>query len=113
MSLSINRVLRISLKNDTPLEVTGQNSQGLHFSRFSDHASALEIFWHLISNKSGKDFLIGKLKKIDYLFQVYSPENVFDITAISASLRVIDTITAVFLLDIAEIKDKNIQYLIP
>ena len=113
LSLSINRTLKISLKNDDPVKLAGQNNSYLLFSRFSDHSVKHDISYHLISNRSGKDFLLAKLKKIDYLFQVYSPDNGFDVSRISLTLRAIDTITAVFLIDSGEIKDKNLQYLIP
>ena len=113
LSLSINKALRISLKNDRPVEIAGLKTADKHFSRFSDHSGVHEISYDLISNKSGNEFLLGKLKKIDYIFQVYSPENDFELTTISASLRAIENITAVFVLDPTEIKDKNLQYLIP
>lgn len=113
LSLSINKALRISLKNDKPLEVTGLKKGEQHFSKFTDHSVGHEISYNLISNKSGNEFLLSRLKKIDYIFQVYSPENDFELPAICASLRAIESITAVFVLDPTEIKDKNLQYLIP
>jgi hypothetical protein len=113
LSLSINRVLKISLKNDNPVVITSEKKPGLLFSRFSDNSGKYEVSYHLIANKSGKDFLINKLKKIDYLFQVCSADNESDASLIAAPLRSIDTITAVFLFDPDEIKDKNLQYLIP
>jgi hypothetical protein len=113
LSLSINKVLKISLKNDNPVVVTSQKKPGLLFSRFSDNSCRHEASYHLISNKSGKDFFISKLKKIDYLFQVCSADNESDASLIAAPLRSIDTITAVFLFNPDEIKDKNLQYLIP
>lgn len=112
LSLSINKALKISLKNDNPLELSG-NNPAITFSRFSDHSGRYDISWHLISNKSGKIFLINKLKNIDYLFQVYSNESNFNVSGINLSLRTIDTITAVFMLNPEEIKDKNLHYLIP
>jgi hypothetical protein len=113
LSLSINKALRLSLKNDTPVAIEGQKAPGLFFSRFSDNSGKHEISYHLISNKSGKDFFLSKLKKIDYLFQICSSGNLPDSSVITVSLRSIDTVTAVFLLDPNEIKDKNLQYLIP
>jgi hypothetical protein len=113
LSLSINKALKISLKNDKPLELQGRDGMGLTFSRFSYHSGKHDLTYTLISNKSGKDFFITKLKKIDYLFQVYSPDNDFNLPGISTTLRSVDTLTALFVLDPSEIKDKNIQYLIP
>jgi len=53
LSLSINKALRISLKNDKPVEVVGTKAEDQHFSRFSDHSESHEIVYTLISNKSG------------------------------------------------------------
>jgi hypothetical protein len=113
LSLSINKVLKISLRNDNPVIITGEKKQSLHFSRFSFNSGKHEISYHLISNKSGKDFLLSKLKKIDYLFQVISTDSEPDGSLFTAPLRSIDSITAVFPFDPSEIKDKNLQYLIP
>jgi hypothetical protein len=113
LSLSINKVLKISLKNDSPVVIESQNKPGRLFSRFSYNSGRHEVSYHLISNKSEKDFFISKLKKIDYLFQVCSAENEADASLVAASLRSIDTVTAVFLFKTDEIKDKNLQYLIP
>jgi hypothetical protein len=113
LSLSLNKALKISLKNDNPVIVTGEKNQVLSFSRFSYNSGRHEVSYHLISNRAGKDFFIGKLKKIDYLFQVCTSDIGSDASQITASLRSIDSITAVFLFDPNEIKDKNLQYLIP
>ncbi len=113
LSLSINKALKISLKNDKPVIVTTNKKQSLHFSRFSYNSGKHEISYNLISNKSGKDFFINKLKKIDYLFQIISTETESDGSLVTAPLRSIDSITAVFPFDPSEIKDKNLQYLIP
>jgi hypothetical protein len=57
--------------------------------------------------------MLKKLSKIDYLLQIHSCGINFDATEMSLSLRSIDTVTAVFVLDTEEIRDKNLQYLIP
>ena len=113
LSLLINKALKISLKNEKPVSVVVDGGDELTFSRFSFHSGKNDIVWNLISNKSGKSFLISKLKKIDYLFQVYLNECKFDISGISMTLRTIEAVTAVFVLDPDELKDKNLHYLIP
>jgi len=113
LSLLINKALKISLRNEKPVSVVVDGGDELTFSRFSFHSGKNDIVWNLISNKSGKSFLISKLKKIDYLFQVYLNECKFDISGISMTLRTIEAVTAVFVLDPDELKDKNLHYLIP
>jgi len=113
LSLAINRKLKISLKHKNPIETTNDQGISLHFSRFSDHSSDTGLTFNLVCNKSGGEFLLRKLNKIDYFLQVYSPDNDSDKDQLTLSLRSIETITAVFALDTTEIRDKNLQYLIP
>jgi hypothetical protein len=112
LSLALNRKMRFSLKNSKPIEIKGENGDDLHFSRFSDHTGTHGYSVNLISNKSGRSLLLKKLNKIDYFLQVYSYSKEFNPDEITLSLRNIDTITAVFVLETVEIKDKNLQYLI-
>jgi hypothetical protein len=113
LSISLNKMLRIALKNSKPIEIKGENGDDLHFSRFSDHTGSPGYMVNLISNQSGRSLLLKKLNKIDYLFQVHSYGKDFNPDKITLSLRSIDTITAVFVLETGDIRDKNLQYLIP
>jgi hypothetical protein len=113
LSLSLNKKLKISLKNTTGIEIKGENGTYLTFSRYSDAKEAPDIIYNLISNKSDNDFLVRKLSKIDYFFQVQFLEKEFDIDHLTTSLRGIESITAVFRLIPGEIRDKNLHYLIP
>jgi hypothetical protein len=113
LSLAINRKMNLSLKHMTPVEVTDEKGSISHFSRFSDHSGKSGITFNLFSNKSDGELLLRKLNKIDYILQVYSPENDYDTEYITSSLRNIEAVTAVFTLEPGEIKDKNLQYLIP
>jgi hypothetical protein len=113
LSLSLNKKLKISLKNNNPIEFTGENGTDLHFSKFSDLSKSPDASYTLFANKSGKESLLKKLSKIDYILQVHSSENVLDTEKIASSLRSIESITAVFVLIPAEIKDKNLHYVIP
>ncbi len=113
LSLQINKTLRISLKNNTPVTVKGTGAIESHFSRFTYHSPGHDLTYNLISNKSGNEYLLGKLKKIDYIFQVCCTEDNPDPVPVSNSLRSIDSITAVFVLESKDIKDKNLHYLIP
>ena len=111
LSLSLNKKFRISLKNISPLRVTGDNESELTFSRFSNNDNLTDLVFSLVSNRSGKNFLLNKLKNIDYLFQIQNSNNEVNLKNITSNLREIDTVTAVFNIDINTIKDKNLQYL--
>ncbi len=111
LSLTLNRKLKIALKNVSPVTIPANNSE-IIFSRFSDTTSSPGPVCELVSNHSGKNVLLRKLKNIDYIFQVCDPENETDLAEIAASLRNADHITAVFKIDPGAIKDKNLQYLI-
>jgi len=111
LSFLLNKKLKLALKNVKNLEVAGENGSNLMFSRYSDTSGAPGITCNLISNRSDKDFLLKKLKNIDYFFQVHSYGDKCNIEQITDSLREIDSITAVFRLVPEEIKDKNLNYL--
>ncbi|MEI6047568.1 MAG: IPExxxVDY family protein [Bacteroidota bacterium] len=111
LSFSINTKFRISLKNISPIRITGTTGYELTFSRFSDISKSAGIVFTLVSNRSGKNFLLKKLKNVDYLLQVHDSENEKNIDEITAGLREIESVNAVFNIDINALKDKNLQYL--
>ncbi len=111
LSLSINKKFRISLKNILPLKITDDTGSELAFSRFSDSSKSPDVVFNLFSNRSGKSFLLKKLKNVDYIFQVQDAENENNTDQITASLREIESVNAVFNIDINTFKDKNLQYL--
>jgi hypothetical protein len=111
LSLLLNKKFRISLKNISPIRLTGDNVSELAFSRFSDSINSTDLVFNLVSNRSGKNFLLNKLKNIDYLLQVQYSDNEINLNNITSNLRQIDSITAVFNININTIKDKNLQYL--
>lgn len=113
LSLSLNKYLKTSLRNASPVEIRTETGTEMHFSRFSDTSRAPEITISLISNKSGKSCLLRKLDKIDYFLQVHSDSSDFNLEKITGQLRNIETVTGVFSLQPGDIKDKNLQYLIP
>jgi hypothetical protein len=113
LSLTLNKKIKLSLKNSKPIEIKEEKGEDLHFSRFSDHTGKHGFMVNLIANKSGNSLLIKKLAKIDYLLQFHSYGKSFVLEEMIKPLRAIETVTAVFVLETAEIKDKNLQYLIP
>ena len=112
LSLTINKKFGISLKNISPVRIIDGSGSELIFSRFADTNGSPGTIFTLFSNRSGKHFLIRNLKNIDYIFQVHNPDDSTKADSLTASLRKIDSINAVFNIDLNTFKDKNIQYLI-
>jgi hypothetical protein len=111
ISQLLNRKFGISLKHNKNLEITGNNGIKMIFSIYSFSSTSPDISYNLISNKSEKTFLIKKLSKIDYFFQIQVNDNYFNVELTTQALREIDKITAVFLVEIKDINDKNLTYL--
>jgi hypothetical protein len=111
LSLTLNKKFGIFLKNIPSLRLSGNNNSEVTFSRYSNNADNEDIIIELVSNRSGKNYLLNKLKNIDYLLQIQISENEAEINDLTTRLREIDTITAVFKIDITTIKDKNLHYL--
>ena len=111
LSLSLNKKFGISLKNIAPLRLTENEKSDITFSRFSNNDDQTHLMFNLISNRSGKIYLLSKLKNIDYLLQIQISEKEADLNNITSRLREVDTVTLVFNIDINTIKDKNLHYL--
>jgi len=109
--LALNKKLGILLKNIPPVRVMDTNRQELTFSRFSDKRANDEMVTDLISNRTGSTHLLSKLKNIDYLLQVQKSEKDIDPDQLASKIREIETITAVFIIDVTTIKDRNLHYL--
>ena len=58
LSLILNRKLKTSLKNVTPVLITDESGTELQFSRFSDTTASPGPAFDLTSNRHGKNFLI-------------------------------------------------------
>lgn len=112
LSLSLNNKFKLSLKNISPVIITDDKGNELAFSRFSDLNSATDVNFSLIANRTGKNFLVKKLKNVDYIFSVQEPDVENNIGLITTKLKEFDIITAVFIIDSKSIKDKYLQYLI-
>jgi hypothetical protein len=111
LSLAINKKFRISLKNIFPVKITGDKGIDISFSRYSDMDSSKEVIHTLVSNRSGKNFLLKKLNNVDFIFQVHDAENKNHNSQIVAGLREIESVTAVFTIELKSLNDKNLQYL--
>jgi hypothetical protein len=111
LSLALNKNLSISLRNTDAIEYQDEKANKLHFSRFSD-SSGPDWHFQLVSNRSEKEFLLKKLKNIDYLLLLQKPAKDFSPDRILSQLREIDSITGVFNIEIRTLNDKNLKYLI-
>jgi len=111
LSLTLNKKFRISLKHISPIKLTDKNGHNLPFSRFSETNGSPDLIFTLISNRNGKHFFLKELKNVDYLFQVQDSDSEKTMKLITSNLREIETITAVFIINVNNIKDKNLQYL--
>ncbi len=111
LSLALNRKLKISLRNDSPITINENGGNNTAFSRFSD-VSGAPLYYDLTSNRAGKNFLLKKLKNIDFILQVHNPSGDETVRKIAATLKEIECVTAVFLIDPSTIKDKYIHYVI-
>ncbi len=111
LSLAINKKFRISLRNLPPVRITGANSNEFIFSRFSDNDDPDLQTLTLISNRSGKSYLLNKLRNIDYLVKIILADSDVNTEDMASGLREIDAVTAVFNIDLNSFKDKNLFYL--
>lgn len=110
LSLLINSRFRIALRHADPVLVVN-GDQHSSYSRFSSIPSDHDLVYSLVSNKSEKNYLLKKLKNVDYIFCVNNPENESDAEKLAAELRNTESVTAVFVIDPENLKDKNLQYL--
>ena len=112
LSLAINKKLNVTLKSDIPVIIETESDKKLTFSRFSDTTDSPHLIYDLVSNRSDKDFLLKKLKNIDYILQIFDPQNEIDIDHIISILRDTEYISAVFNLDTDMMKNKNLDHLL-
>jgi len=111
ISLGINKKMGISLRHHNPLEIEDSDGNNIIFSRFSDITGAPEIVFSLVSNRSGKKFLLKKLHNIDYLLYIHDSVKTPDRSSLVSRLREIEGVTAVFDIDLKAVKDRNTEYL--
>jgi len=112
LSLKMNRKLSISLRNIDPVEFQDENGDKLVFSRFSDSPQPADSNFQLVSTRSGKHFLIKKLRNIDFLLLLQNSARETVIDKIMLQLREIDSVTGVFNIEKKILKDKNFRFLI-
>jgi len=112
LSLKMNRKLSISLRNIDSVEFQDEKGDKLVFSRFSDSSQPADSNFQLVSTRSGKHFLIKKLRNIDFLLLLRNSAKDISNEKILTQLREIDSVTGVFNIEKKTLKDKNLRYLI-
>jgi hypothetical protein len=112
LSLALNKKMGISLKNISPLNLSDESGNEISFSRFSYTNLSDDAVYNLISNRSGKQFLLKKLKNIDYIFQVHSTGSDNNNSKVTSLLRETEAVNAVFVIDTTTLNDRNLQYII-
>lgn len=112
ISLALNRKFGISLKSADPVILLEENDNELLFSRFSSSSDSPDLFYDLTSNRSGKNYLIKKMRNIDFFLQVHNIDNETDTGKILSLLRELDCVTAAFKIGTEIIKDKNSGFLV-
>jgi len=112
ISLALNRKLGISLKSADPVILKEENDDELLFSRFSSPSDSPDLVYDLTSNRSGKSYLIRKMRNIDYFLQVHNADNETDTGKILSLIRETDCVTAAFKIGAEIIKDKNVRFLV-
>lgn len=112
LSLKLNKKLTLSLRNTDPVEIQDDDGNGFIFSKFADASRAPDSGFHLVSNRSEKNFLLKKLKNIDYLLIIHDTSKSLKMEQIMMQIREIDSVTGVFNIDLKSLKDKNLKFLI-
>ena len=111
LSLSINTRFRTSLKSIQPIRITGNKGAENEFTRFSNVSAAKGISFTLVSNRSGKQFLVRKLKNVDFILRVSFTDNKKNIDQVINRLREIESITGVLKADPSVLNDIEAGYL--
>jgi len=112
LSLKLNKKLSVSLKNIDPIEFKDEKGDILVFSRFSDSSQPADSNFQLVSIRSGKNFLLKKLRNIDFLLLLNNSAKDSSPEKIMSKLREIDSVTGVFNIEKKVLKDKSLKYLI-
>jgi len=106
LSHLLNKGLGVSLSHSTDEIVNEPDNVNPSFSKFVTR----DRKYALISNKSGQSLLLRKMSKIDFLF-IESADSNTNISLTAELIRKINGITAVFILNSTDVRDKNTEIL--
>ena len=125
----INQNLPIILKkSNSAIQISNKDGES-QFSRFIFDDDKASVYWNLIQNKnnilvgsenenqglfaetsnkfSTKIYFIPELKKVDYFLKIENPETTIDVSEITNQINKIERISAVYAVDVENIKSKN------
>lgn len=108
LTVMLNRQLGISLQHSSNDIVSGAGENALHFSVFTTSPLILS----LITNRIPGNFLIRKLKTIDYFLVIHGAPERARADNLAAQIRKNPDITAVFVFNSTLIADRNIKLLV-
>ncbi len=112
LSLQLKQNLGLTFKNIPPVSISGDDNDEIQFSRFKAIDNHSDRIYILVSNRTGKQFLIRRMKNIDYLFLIHDPDETADSGKVIASLKAVPGITAVFNADADMIRERKPEFLI-
>ncbi len=125
----INQNLPIILKkSDSSIQINNKDGE-IQFSRFIFDDEKASVYWNLIQNKnnmlvrspnenqglfaesstkfSAKIYFIPEYKKVDYFLKIENTETAIDVLEITNQINKIERISAVYAVDVENIKSKN------
>ncbi|HUW91711.1 MAG TPA: IPExxxVDY family protein [Bacteroidales bacterium] len=108
LSVMLNRQLGISLQHSSNDIIAGSGDDAPHFSVFTTSPAILS----LISNRTPGNFLIRKLKTIDFFLVIHGVPDRAKADNLSALIRKNPDITAVFVFNSTLINDRNTKLLV-
>jgi len=108
LTVMLNRQLGISLQHSDIDIVAGSGDEAPHFSVFTTSPLILS----LVTNRIPGNFLIRKLKTIDYLLVIHGVPDRVKAENLAAQIRKNPDITAVFVFNSTLIADRNIKLLV-
>ncbi len=108
LSVILNKKFGISLSHHSKDILDGSGESASVFSVFTTVPAIIS----LVSNKSQGVFLIRKLKNIDFFLVVHGVPDRKKAESLAAETRKIPEITAVFIFNSSEIKDKKVKLLV-
>jgi len=107
LSVILNKRFGISLHHDSRGIIDGNGESASVFSVFNTSPSILS----LVANKCERSFLLRKLKNIDYFLVIHGVSDRKKAESLASDIRSIQEVTAVFVFDSCDIKDKKIKLL--
>ena len=111
LALAINNKLNISLRCSTPIIPSDVDNPDIFFTKFSYKIQNSDTVIDLVSNRIANNYLLKKLKNIDFLFIIHFPENSDLIEYCLAGIKEIPDVISVFQVDISKQKDKRLKLL--